>query len=464
MSVQIHYAKPSHGKNDLFPNLKLVWLEISQIKDAPRRTRRALEKQTVSVKKFIERFGNRIPILVDGKHHVIDGHARLEAARLLGAEQMPCVIVDDLPEHELRHLALSLNKLQETGIWDEKALSVEIAELIALDGDLDFPGFDVPEIEAMAFKDLDDDEDDPADNINDVTSPDAPLITTPGDAWVLGDHRLICGSSRDSSNISTFLDGDIADAVFTDPPYNLKVNGHIRSESSGFKEFAEGSGEISRDEFLALLIDSLGSVAAYSKPGAVIFACMDWRHHVEMDEALAKLGLTILNICFCSKRNGGMGSLYRSRHEFVFVAKKPSASHMNNAQLGRFGRNRTNVWEYAGATGGAKDTDDNWSTHLTVKPVRLVMDALLDVTAPGDLVLDPFLGSGTTLMAAERTGRRCVGVEIEPTYVDLTIRRWQNLTGRDALHADTGVPFNAVEKDLSSDATFATTTDSEGAS
>jgi DNA modification methylase len=208
---------------------------------------------------------------------------------------------------------------------------------------------------------------------------------------------------------------------------------------------------MSRKEFLALLVDALGAAVAYIKPGAVVFSCMDWRHHVEMDEALAKLDLDILNICVWVKTNGGMGSLYRSRHEFVFVAKKPGAAHVNNVQLGKFGRNRTNVWEYAGATGGAKDPDDDWAAHPTVKPVRLVMDALLDVTAPGDIVLDPFLGSGTTMMAAERTGRRCVGFEIEPAYVDLAIRRWQKLTGRDAVHAKSSLPFNEIASGTSAE-------------
>ena len=444
MSVHIKYSTPSHGKNDPFPPVEIVWVEIDKIKDAPRRVRKALEKQEKAVKQSIARFGNRIPILIDGKYHVIDGHARLAAARLLGAEQVPCIIVDDLPDAEVRRLRLSLNKLQETGEWDDDALHIEINELIEIDGDLEIPGFELPEIEAIMFGDDDADGDDPADNLDDVAAHGEPIVSQLGDVWILGDHQIVCGSSRDSSSLAKCLNGDVADAVFTDPPYNVKVNGHVRGKASGFKEFAVGSGEMSRKEFLALLVDALGSAVAYIKPGAVVFSCMDWRHHVEMDEALEKLGLDILNICVWAKSNGGMGSLYRSRHEFVFVARKPGASHMNNVQLGQFGRNRTNVWEYAGATGGAKDPDDNWAAHPTVKPVRLVMDALLDVTAPGNLVLDPFLGSGTTLMAAERTGRRCVGVEIEPAYGDLAIRRWQKLTGRDAVHAESGHSFNEI--------------------
>ena len=455
MAVHIKNPPSTHGKNDPFPPVEVVWVEIDKIKDAPRRVRKALGKQEKAVKQSITRFGNRIPILIDGKYHVIDGHARLAAARLLGVDKMPCIIVDDLPTREVRRLRLSLNKLQETGCWDDDELRIEIKELIEFDGDFEIPGFELPEIEAIMFGDDDADGDDPADNLDEVAAPDGPVISQLGDVWVLGDHQVVCGSSRDSSSIAACLNGDVADAVFTDPPYNVKVNGHVRGKKGGFKEFAEGSGEMSCKEFLALLVDALGSAVAYIKPGAVVFSCMDWRHHVEMDEALEKLGLDILNICVWAKSNGGMGSLYRSRHEFVFVAKKPGASHTNNVKLGQHGRNRTNVWEYAGATGGAKDPDDDWAAHPTVKPVRLVMDALLDVTAPGDLVLDPFLGSGTTLMAAERTGRRCVGVEIEPAYVDLTIRRWQKQTGRDAIHAECGHSFDEIASDASGEASSA---------
>ena len=181
------------------------------------------------------------------------------------------------------------------------------------------------------------------------------------------------------------------------------------------------------------------------KPGGVLFACMDWRHVGEMTEVVDALGHELLNICVWVKTNPGMGSLYRSQHELVFVARRPGAGHQNNVELGKHGRNRTNVWSYSGATGGAKDADDDFHVHPTVKPIRLVMDALLDVTGPGDLVLDPFLGSGTTLLASERTRRRCIGVEIEPTYVDLAIRRWQEMSGGQAVHAESGVTFDSMD-------------------
>jgi DNA modification methylase len=240
------------------------------------------------------------------------------------------------------------------------------------------------------------------------------------------------------------LEGAEADVIFTDPPYNVRINGHVRGPDAGFDEFAEASGEMSPAEFTAFLAQTLGHASAAVRAGGILFVCMDWRHTGELEAALAGLGLQLLNICVWVKAAPGMGSLYRSQHEFIFVARKPGKGHRNNVQLGRYGRNRSNVWSYAGATGGRTDADDDFGVHPTVKPIRMVMDALLDVTGPGDVVLDPFLGSGTTLLAAERTRRRCIGVELHPAYVDVAIRRWQAMTGGQALHIASGVTFDEI--------------------
>ena len=432
-------------RNDLFPEFLLLGLSVNLIDQAPRRVRRAMESQTVAVMRSIERFGFRIPVLVRSRpggdrYEVIDGHTRLTAARRLGAEQVPCILVDDLPEIETRRLALSLNKLQEGGDWDKEALRLEIGEIFEITGDLEIPGFVIPELEALRFGADAGDVEDPADDLSELAMP-VLAVSRPGDVWLLGDHVIHCGTARDATALAALLDGQVADAVFTDPPYNVKINGNVRSAEAGFAEFAEASGEKSRAEFTVFLTETLGNAAAVVRPGGVLFACMDWRHVGEMTEALERLGLELLNMCVWVKTNPGMGSLYRSQHELVFVSRRPGAGHQNNVQLGSYGRNRSNVWTYAGATGGRKDPDDDFTSHPTVKPIRLVMDALLDVTAPGDLVVDPFLGSGTTLLASERTRRRCIGVEIEPRYVDLAIRRWQEMTGGQAVHAETGERF-----------------------
>ena len=241
-------------------------------------------------------------------------------------------------------------------------------------------------------------EPDPADDISKQNQPGAPVVTQLGDIWRLGEHLVCCGSARGGASLTELLDGEVADVLFTDPPYNVKINGHVRKNGSGFAEFGEASGEMSRADFVAFLVETLGNAVAQLKPGGVFFTCMDWRHIDELTEALEALKVEVLNICVWVKTRAGMGSLYRSQHELVFVARRPGAGHQNNVQLGKHGRNRSNVWSYAGATGGRGDPDDSFDVHPTVKPIRMVMDALLDVSSPGDWVVDPFLGSGTTLL------------------------------------------------------------------
>ena len=443
-------AASSALRNDLFREIILTRLAITLIDAAPRRVRRVQAKQIDAVVQAVESFGFQVPILVRQKpggvrYEVVDGHIRLEAARRLGAEQIPCIVVDDLSDIDLRRLVLSLNKLQETGSWDPELLKLEIDELIEIDGDLQIPGFDLAEIEGIHFGVGAPESADPADTFADLSETGNPLVARSGDVWNLDDHRILCGTARDGERIAAVLDGEIVDVIFTDAPFNVPISGHVSTVNGKHPEFAEASGEMSRDEFVAFLVETLGNAVNCLKPGAVIVACMDWRHVSEMKEALETLGLTLLNICIWVKDASGMGGLYRSQHELVFVAVRPGERPLNNVQLGKNGRNRSNVWSYAGATGGAKDPEDDFGVHPTVKPIRMVMDALLDVSAPGDLVLDPFLGSGTTLLAAERTQRRCVGVEIEPGYVDLAIRRWQAMTGRQAVHAETGAAFEELE-------------------
>ncbi|WP_109467879.1 DNA modification methylase [Albibacillus kandeliae] len=442
-------AQVPAGQNDLFRNFGLIWLAVHLIEAAPRRVRRALKSQEDAVLRAIVRYGFRIPVLVHSKpdgngYEVIDGHMRLAAARRLEAEEIPCILVDDLSEVETRRLALSLNKLQETGAWDDDALRLEINEILEIGCEIEIPGFDLPELEAIRFGVGEGEEPDPADDISRQHQPGAPVVTQLGDIWRLDEHLVCCGSARDGASLTELLDGEVADVLFTDPPYNVKINGHVRKNGSGFAEFGEASGEMSCADFVAFLVETLGSTVAQLKPGGVLYACMDWRHINELKEALEALKVEVLNICVWVKTRAGMGSLYRSQHEFVFVARRPGAGHQNNVRLGKHGRNRSNVWSYAGATGGRADPDDSFDVHPTVKPIRMVMDALLDVSSPGDWVVDPFLGSGTTLLAAERTRRRCAGVEIEPAYVDLAIRRWQDMTGGQAMSVATGVSFDEM--------------------
>jgi DNA modification methylase len=272
-----------------------------------------------------------------------------------------------------------------------------------------------------------------------------PAVSRPGDLWILGDHRLFCGSALEANTYDVLLEGAKAAAVFADPPYNVKIDGHVcGSGAIKHREFAMASGEMTEEEFARFLSSTLDLIGAHADPGAVIYACMDWRHMGEMLAAGHAASFDLLNLCVWVKSNGGMGSLYRSRHELVFVFRNGEEQHRNNVQLGRFGRNRTNVWNYAGANGlPRKGRKRGLELHPTVKPIALVSDALLDATKRGDIVLDPFCGSGTTILAAERTRRRGYGIELDPLYVDLIIARWRQMTKQVAVHAS-GKSFEEI--------------------
>lgn len=264
-----------------------------------------------------------------------------------------------------------------------------------------------------------------------------PAVSCPGDLWLLGQHRLFCGSALEASAYDALVESERVAAIFTDPPYNVKIDGHVcGAGATRHREFAMASGEMDEREFTKFLSKSLELAVSHSQPGALVYTFMDWRHLSEMQAAIRESGCDLINVCVWVKSNGGMGSLYRSRHEFVFVCRNGSGKHINNVQLGKFGRNRTNVWNYPGVNsfkrkGHAKALE----LHPTVKPIALVADAILDSTRHDDIVLDPYLGSGTTILAAERTGRRGYGVELDPLYVDTAIARWERMTGVQARHS-----------------------------
>lgn len=440
-----HTSPPSvkTPRNDRVPAMAIEPVPAAELRRASRSVRRRDRAQVRTIQQSIERFGNVLPILITDSGEIIDGHTRVEALIALGIEMIPCIRVAQLSEREIRALRIALNRTQETGAWDENALSIELNDLIELGEDVLTLGFDAAEIDALLEIEADDGPgDDPAEGSGQPPDLDGATITQPGDLWSLRDHQVLCANARDRAAARPLWQHPVA-MVFTDPPYNVPISGHARSGSDGrYAEFAEASGEMTDEAFQTFLTEALGTSTGALEPNGLVYVCMDWRHMDVLQRALRGLGLELVNLCVRVKSNGGMGSLYRSRHELVFVAGQRGAAHRNNVQLGRFGRNRTNVWEYTGATGGAGLTeDDAFHVHPTVKPISLVADAILDATAVGETVLDPFLGSGTTLLAAERTRRCCIGIEIEPAYVDLAVRRWQDLTGLDAVDTRSGETF-----------------------
>ncbi len=320
--------------------------------------------------------------------------------------------------------------------------SSRLTFLLEFEPDLTVTGFEAPEIDRLlVLDDIGSEQTDPLDMLADLPDPDAQAVTRPGDLYHLGAHRVLCGNARSIEDIRRVLVDRELSAVFTDSPFNLSIKKDISVGAGKFAEFAEGSGEMSDTDYEDFLTVTTGNMAKALKPGGVLFLCIDWRHAEVLMRVLRTLGLELINICVWAKDKPGMGSLYRSQHELVLVAKRPGAPHLNNVKLGIHGRNRSNVWRYAGATGGRKSEEDDFSLHPTVKPVRMVRDALLDVTAMGEVVLDPFLGSGTTVLAAELSKRACAGIEISPAYVDVAIARWEKLTGLEAVHEETGLTF-----------------------
>lgn len=430
-------------RNDLCPELILEMVAPSDLEQSKFAVRKVTNRQRQKAMASIKKFGFVAPILATSDNEIIDGHVRLAAAQSLGLNQVPVIRIDHLSDVELRALRIAINKVQETGEWDETALRLELAYQLEFNTDLTDLGFEAPELDLLLQISAGEvEEPDAADEIGDLPSPDAPSVSEEGDVWRLGDHLILCGNCRNAGTVSRLFGTTTAGLVFTDPPYNVPINGHVRVATDRFDEFAEASGELSEEAFTAFLASFIQSAKQVSRPGALFYVFMDWRHMREILEAIRASGFDMINLCVWAKPNGGMGSFYRSRHEMVFVFREPGWAHTNNIELGRHGRYRTNVWEYAGATGGKKEEADDFSLHPTVKPVRLVADAILDATVAGETVFDPFLGSGTTLLAAERTKRRCIGIEISPAYVDVAIRRWEAMTGREAVHVDSGDTFS----------------------
>ena len=423
--------------------LKVTDLPPGSLKPYDGNARTHSPKQIAQIAASIKAFGFNNPVLIDKDGGIIAGHGRVEAAKLLGIDTVPCVRLEHLTEAEKRAYILADNKLAEKAGWDPEILKIELQHLTSLDLDFDvsITGFEMPEIDVL----LSDapPECDPADDVPAVEP--GPAVTRLGDIWQIGPHRLICGDSTKAETYASLLDGDRAQMVFTDPPYNVKIDGHVSGLGSvKHREFAMASGEMSTSEFSRFLGDVFGNLATHSIDGAIHFICMDWRHMNEVLVAGTPVYSELKNLCVWAKTNGGMGSLYRSQHELVFVYKNGRAPHINNVELGKHGRYRTNVWSYAGANTFSKTRDDDLAMHPTVKPVALVADAILDCSKRKGIVLDAFGGSGTTLVAAERTGRRGYAFELDPHYCDVIVRRLEAITSCEAVLVGTGKSFREL--------------------
>jgi DNA modification methylase len=433
--------------------LAVEYVQVTSLKANAKNPRLHTDKQVRQIANSIRSFGFNVPVLVNHQFQVIAGHGRVSACKILGITEVPTIRLEHLSENQIRAFTIADNRLAENAEWNDRLLGehFKILSEVDLDFDLEATGFEVSEIDifienlAPASKEgLG-----PADAIPDVES--KCQVTQAGDCWLLNRNRVVCGDARDSSVYRILMKGRRAEMVFTDPPYNDPIDKYV----TGFgkihhPEFAVASGEMSTSEFTDFLTQFMIQAARNSSEGALQFICMDWRHSGELIAAAQSVYSEFKNVCVWVKENAGQGSLYRSQHEFVFVFKNGNKPHRNNIQLGQYGRYRTNVWNYRRPNSLSRNTEEGAlsNLHPTIKPVELVADAILDCTARGDVVLDPFLGSGTTVIAAERAGRFCYGIELDPRYVDTIVRRWQLFTGLHAVHEVTGRTFAEREQEV----------------
>jgi len=434
------------------PRMSIVYRAIDQLTPDPANPRRHSKKQIRQIANSLNAFGFNVAILIDRQSKVIAGHGRLLACRELGITEVPTLCLDHLTPAQARAFMIADNKLVENADWDDQLLAQQLKDLslIGLDFSLELTGFEMGEIDLriQSLEEVSDRLNDPADAVPEVMA--GPAVSKIGDLWRLGRHCLLCGSTLDTAAFTALMADERASVVFTDPPYNVPIDGHAGGLGAiHHRPFPMASGEMDRSEFTAFLRQAFRNLAAFSMDGALHYICIDWRHLDELLVAGRDAYSELKNLCVWVKDNAGMGSLYRSQHELVFVFKHGRNGHRNNVQLGQFGRNRSNVWHYPGANSLSRSGAEGnlLALHPTVKPVAMVADAILDCSARGEVVLDGFLGSGTTLIAAERTGRRCYGLELDPGYVDTTIRRWQGLTGGSARHAASGRPFDDLARE-----------------
>ena len=436
-------ASSAQAKNLASKTSGIINRPPEDLKPWPGNPRTHSDKQLVKLKASIQKFGFTAPVLVDEEGVILSGHGRVLAAKALDLATIPTRIIPGLTEAKKRAYVIADNKLAQLSAWDDAALKAEMEILIRDEFDIETTGFSTAEVDIMF--------DDPAapvsDDPDDLQSEDIPeeITSRKGDLWLLGNHRLLCGDALDVACYQTVIQDEQAQMTITDPPYNVRINGHVCGGGKvKHKEFAMASGEMSPSEFTTFLSSAFSHLHARSQDGAIHFMFMDWRHMREIQDAAKPLFGAPRQLCVWVKDNGGMGTFYRSQHELVFVFKKGTAPHINNFELGQHGRYRTNVWNYPGVNTLKGKGHQLLALHPTVKPVSLIADAIRDCSHHKGIILDPFAGSGTILIAAERTDRYARAIELDPKYVDVAVMRWQRVTGKQAVLAATGQTWDEV--------------------
>ncbi len=427
--------------------LEIEYLPTGILRPYPRNARTHSKKQIKQIADSIRQFGFTNPLLIDKDHLILAGHGRLAAALQLGMLTVPCVRLEHMTPAQKKAYVLADNKLALNAGWDEELLALELGELLSPEWgfNVSLTGFSIAEVDGMLDGLAMEESGSPADEQLPPLATGI-AITKPGDIWQLGAHRLICGSALDSEGVEDLMARQQAQMVFTDPPYNVPIEGHVSGLGDvKHREFAMAAGEMDRAQFTAFHTSAFQNLAKHSIDGSIHFICMDWRHMQEMLNAGAAAYTELKNLIVWAKDNGGMGSFYRSKHELIFAFKQGSAAHINSFELGQHGRYRTNVWNYKGMNSFGSGRDQDLALHPTVKPVAMIADAIKDVSRRGDIVLDLFGGSGSTLIAAHKTGRRGFLCELDPLYCDRIIRRWQDYAKDDAVLIKTAKTFDDIE-------------------
>jgi DNA modification methylase len=431
-----------HSKIKL-EGLVVTYRGREELKPHPTNAKLHGKEDIARVMKSVRTYGWTIPILIDEQANVLAGHARLEAAKQLGLEEVPTICISHMTPAQKRAYIIADNRLCEIGgKWSRKLLALEHEAIQLLDPEFDLTatGFELDDIEIMFENELEGRDDE-------VPEPDRSraAVSRLGDLWILGEHRLLCSDALLVPSFEQLMGNERAQLVITDAPYNVEINGNVSGRGK-HREFVQASGEMSRDEFTSFLSTAFGNLIAFSLDGSIHFLFMDWRHLAEMVAATAQY-TEFKNLICWNKHSAGMGTFYRSKHELVFVMKNGKTRHINNFGLGEKGRHRSNVWDYAGLSGWTPDRNAELAMHPTVKPVPMIVDALKDCSRKDGIVLDCFGGSGTTIIAAEQVGRRARVIELDPHYVDISIRRWQAATGEKAVLLDSGRTFDELEKE-----------------
>lgn len=419
--------------------LKIRYQNPTELKLNPKNSRTHSKKQLHKIAQSIEKLGFNNPVLVDTENFIVAGHGRVLAARELGLTEVPTICLSHMSQEQIRAYIIADNRLAEEAGWDNEILKIELDFLMNLDTEPGFDatitGFDIPQLDLILNPESLDvvkkaaKTDPDSEFLKNVI--DIPKRVSKGDLWKLGDHLLYCGNSLEEISYEKLLQKDRAQIVFTDSPYNVKIKGNVTKQRQ-HEEFKLASGEMEKSEFIDFLKTVMTLQKKYSIDGSIHYQCMDWRHVEEMVTAGNQVYSSLKNICVWDKGTGGMGSLYRSQHEFIFVFKNGVKPHINNVELGIHGRYRTNIWKYKGMHANNPQSKTLVKLHPTVKPVPMIMDALLDCSSIGGIVLDSFGGSGSTLIAAERTKRKARIIELEPKYCDVILYRWEHLTSKTA--------------------------------